>query len=271
MDPDSAFAASERKIMAEPSSLDARALLAAAYPVGALVDGRDVLAVRVPAGTALEAWRLLKALHGETGRWPFLTDPKRDERRPTVWENFADYRQVVDDEAVPGDVPQLFARWQAQYLEIDEDDDPFDDEEDREELLASRRCGPLALPAAEPARGSSWAAATTEIGLCPARPGGIEIPHLMEWSGACNYDITGAEHEAVLGHWRQQYGAELLTLTHDVIELAVPRPPTDPADVAQVAQEQTAYCPDIVDQGVGTITALAEQQVYSHLWFFWWD
>jgi hypothetical protein len=61
------------------------------------------------------------------------------------------------------------------------------------------------------------------------------------------------------------------TLTFDVIEPAVPHPPTIPADIARVAQEQTAYCPDIVDQGVGTTTALAEQQIYSHKWFFWWD
>lgn len=51
----------------------------------------------------------------------------------------------------------------------------------------------------------------------------------------------------------------------------MPRPPTEPADVARTAEEQTDYCTDIVDQGVGTTTALAEEQVYSHTWFFWWD
>ena len=43
------------------------------------------------------------------------------------------------------------------------------------------------------------------------------------------------------------------------------------AEVARVAREQTACCPDIVDQGVGTATALAKEQVHSHRWFFWWD
>lgn len=59
--------------------------------------------------------------------------------------------------------------------------------------------------------------------------------------------------------------------TLDVIEMVAPDPPTDPAEVARVAQEQTAYCPDIVDQGVGTATALAKEQVHRHKWFFWWD
>lgn len=256
--------------MPQPSTLDTQALLAAAYPVGTLADGRSVLAVRVPSGTALGAWRVLTNAHAETGLWPFLTDPQRDERRPTVWDNLADHRQgVTIDEPEDGDIEQLFARWHTEYLELDEDD-PFSDEEEQAELEAAHRCGALELPS-EPAAGTSWAAATTEIGLCPADPGGLEIPRLIAWSGACNYNITGAQHEAVLSHWHREYGAELLTLTFDVIELTVPHPPTIPARIARVAEEQTAYCPDIVDQGVGTTTALAEQQVYSHKWFFWWD
>lgn len=255
--------------MPEPLVLDARALLSAAHPVGALAAGRSVHAVHVPAGSALEAWRALAEAHPETGLWPFLTDPKRDERSPTVWANLADYREVGIDETETGDVSQLFTRWHAEYLE-DDGDDPFYDEEEQAELEAAHRCGPLALPV-EPSAGNCWAAATTEIGLCPAEPGGVDLPRMIGWSGACNYDISGAEHEPVLGYWRRKYGAELLTLTFDVIELAVPYPPTAPVEVARVAQEQTDYRPDVVDQGVGTTTALAEQQVYSHTWFFWWD
>jgi hypothetical protein len=107
--------------------------------------------------------------------------------------------------------------------------------------------------------------------LCPASPGGTDIPRLIEWDGACNHGISGAQHEVVLSYWHREYGAELLTLAFDAIELAVPEPPTDPATVARVAEQQVAYCPDIVVQGLGTTTALAQEQVYSHLWFCWWD
>ncbi len=31
------------------------------------------------------------------------------------------------------------------------------------------------------------------------------------------------------------------------------------------------YCPDIVDQGVGTLDALATVLVSGSVWFFWWD
>ena len=35
--------------------------------------------------------------------------------------------------------------------------------------------------------------------------------------------------------------------------------------------EQFAYCPDIVDQGAGTLEALAAVLVNASVWFFWWD
>jgi hypothetical protein len=38
-----------------------------------------------------------------------------------------------------------------------------------------------------------------------------------------------------------------------------------------VALEQYRYCPDIVDQGVGSIHDLAATQVPSSSWYFWWD
>ena len=255
---------------------EARALLGTSRTMGALVDGAEVLAVDVPAGSARDVWNALKALHGETGLWPFLTDPNQADRDsdPTVWRHLAERYVVTIAEPWRGDVVDLLADLKADYEqdggEKDENGDPFLTDDDRDEMTAAHRCGELDLPN-EPPPGGSWAADTTVIGLCPAGPGGLDILRRMEWGGACNYDITGAQHEAVLEHWRARFGAELLTLGHDVIELHIPEPPTAPALVAKVAEEQTAYCPDIVDQGTGTTTALAEQQVFSHTWFFWWD
>jgi hypothetical protein len=179
-----------------------------------------------------------------------------------------------EDGAAAADAPEatgaarLFERWHAEFFGTDEDD-PFYDEEEIAEIEAAHRCGPLEL-SAEPAEGDCWAAETREIMLCPAAEGGAEIPRLLGWGGAGNQGISGAQHEVVLAHWHRRFGAELLTLAFDVIELSVPHPPTDPAEVARTAEEQTDYCTDIVDQGIGTTTALAEQQVHGRKWFFWW-
>jgi hypothetical protein len=38
-----------------------------------------------------------------------------------------------------------------------------------------------------------------------------------------------------------------------------------------LAQAQYVYCPDIVDQGVESIEALAATLLGDPRWFFWWD
>jgi Domain of unknown function (DUF4253) len=43
-------------------------------------------------------------------------------------------------------------------------------------------------------------------------------------AGAVNYDLDGAHHVAVLRGWQERFGAELVTLTRDHIELLVGRP-----------------------------------------------
>lgn len=253
--------------MTRTETLDARALLAGAYTLGKLADGRHVLGVPVAAGTALEAWRALRELHPETGLWPFLTDPNAN--GPAVRGYFGEDRTPAAEEPETAEAAQLFERWHKEFFGTDEDDQ-FYDEAEIAEIEATHRCGPLSLPA-EPRQGDCWAAETEELVLCPAAAGGAEIPRLIGWSGAANYAVDGAQHEVVLTHWYRRFGAELLTLGSDVVELSVPHPPTDPADIARTAEEQTHYCTDIVDQGVGSTTALAEGQVYSHTWFFWWD
>ena len=152
---------------------------------------------------------------------------------------------------------------------IGPDDDDLDDE-DRERLRAILRCEELVLHP-RPANRAPWARKTRQIGLCPASPGGWEIPERIGWEGALNYAISGAEHSTVLKTWHDRHGAMLMALTFDTIELRVPNPPTAPNEVASVALQQVAYCPDVVFQGAESVTALAEQQVYSDTWSFWWD
>ena len=38
-----------------------------------------------------------------------------------------------------------------------------------------------------------------------------------------------------------------------------------------LALEQYAFCPDIVEQGCGTIGYLADTLAKSNKWYFWWD
>lgn len=109
------------------------------------------------------------------------------------------------------------------------------------------------------------------VALVEAREGGFDVPAITSWTGAANADISGDEHLAVLRHWHDRFGAELVVLGFDTVELAVARPPTDPSIALDVAHDQYAYCPDVIDQGFESMAALVKQQVTRRSWFFWWD
>ena len=74
---------------------------------------------------------------------------------------------------------------------------------------------------------------------------------------------------AVTKYWFEQYGARPAVITHDVLELTVPAPvPKERA--MELAQEQYAFCPDVVDQGppdttVGMLADSLRPVSYTHL------
>lgn len=261
----SMFADSPSEEPAGVETVDVDALVASSTVRGTLRDGREVRSIRVEPAQAVLTWQALRAAHDRTGLWPFLADPPAKDPRPEVWEHL--HSDVRTDGRLPNDPDDLFAALLAKT--IGPDDGDLDDE-DRENLRGALRCEQVVL-CPRPANRAPWAGKTQQIGLCPADSGGWEIPESIGWEGALNYAISGAEHSAVLKAWHDRHGAVLMALTFDTIELRVPNPPTDPDEVAAVALEQVAYCPDAVFQGAESLTALAEQQVYSDTWSLWWD
>jgi hypothetical protein len=92
----------------------------------------------------------------------------------------------------------------------------------------------------------------------------------LDWGGwnECPY---AAEHCAVHRYWAAKYGSEVVSITSDVVECSVARPPMDRETAMRLAWEQFFYCPDIVEQGTQTVAALAAALLASSAWFFWWD
>ena len=70
-------------------------------------------------------------------------------------------------------------------------------------------------------------------------------------------------------HSRAQEAAG--AISSDVIEMRVERPPSTREAAFAVAEEQFAYCSDIVLQGTGSISALAATLMNGTAWYFWWD
>ncbi len=96
------------------------------------------------------------------------------------------------------------------------------------------------------------------------------IPAHLQWGGwnACPHPEF---HVAALRSWRNRFGAELVGLGRDRMDLRVTRRPQTREAALELAREQYVYCSDIVDQGPGGLSALAADLIADPWWFFWWD
>lgn len=96
------------------------------------------------------------------------------------------------------------------------------------------------------------------------------IPAHLRW-GHWNANPPPEIHVAALRSWRDRYGAELVGLSGDTMNIRVASKPASPDEAMALAGELYVYCNDIVDQGVGTVANLAAMLQSEDWWFFWWD
>lgn len=109
------------------------------------------------------------------------------------------------------------------------------------------------------------------VAICKVpTPRSWEVPAYLSF-GAWNECPAPEEHVALLRCWHENYGADIITLSSDVIECTVSRPPTEREQALALAWEQFVYCSDIVFQGTQTLSSLAATLCGGKTWFFWWD
>jgi Domain of unknown function (DUF4253) len=107
------------------------------------------------------------------------------------------------------------------------------------------------------------------IALIPAR-NSTELPAYLNW-GNWNANPPPEAHVAMLRKWQKLYGAEIVGMTSDVINIRVKTKPQSREEALKLASEMYHYCEDIVTQGTGDIAPLAATLMVSDYWFFWWD
>lgn len=110
---------------------------------------------------------------------------------------------------------------------------------------------------------------TVHLAIIPTKDW-TEIPAYLNWGG-WNQCPAPEYHVAAFRSWRDRYGAELVGLASDTMNLRVARRPESRDEALALAREQYAYCADIVDQGTGTLSELAATLMSDNWWFFWWD
>lgn len=83
-----------------------------------------------------------------------------------------------------------------------------------------------------------------------------------------NYDISPEKVIARLKQWNKRFGLELRGVGFDWLEAEFRR---SPADMVAFAKEVYEFCPDVVEQGTGTVEALADEMKRANSVYLWWD
>lgn len=226
--------------------------------------------VTVPGKRALAEWEALKT----AGKgWPVVIGNDEDLER--IADQFS-----IDDPGVPGAAMDMRTRSPAEILAAAEritfprDLRRWSGAYQPSDLRAPIGDWPSAMP--ENSLGLSVAAdilsgryfEEVHILLVPAKFG-WEVPAYLRWGG-WNACPPPEYHVAALRRWHERYGADLIGLNGDTMNVRASRPPQQRGDALALAIEQYGYCPDIIDQGVGSISALAAGLI-NEWWYFWWD
>jgi hypothetical protein len=224
---------------------------------------------------AIELWRKLRSLVAESGYWPVVVGGRED----LDWHLAAlTGHQGKATGAIIGSSQSIDGReWVRKSFEEDVygSDEDEEDSVPRSEWPAEFEPGNhFTIPYKSgwlPSEGRMWyqPLAVVYVALVPTTAS-WQVPAYLKF-GSWNYCPEPEEHCAVLRYWEGRYGAEIVGMSHDTFELQVARPPENRESALELAEEQYGYCPDIVDQGVTTIEALAATLLRGHIWQFWWD
>ncbi len=83
-----------------------------------------------------------------------------------------------------------------------------------------------------------------------------------------NWDITNDSLITIIKTFDKKYSLELIGASGDWCEFIINN---EPNNWTQFAEEVYKVCPDVVEQGTGTIQALADEMKRTKRLYFWWD
>ncbi|MEJ7643704.1 MAG: DUF4253 domain-containing protein [Chryseolinea sp.] len=83
-----------------------------------------------------------------------------------------------------------------------------------------------------------------------------------------NYDLENDDIVKKVSEWKTRYGLIVIGCSRDWLQLEFDKLPTD---INAFAKEVYEFCPDSVDQGVGTLDKLTEAIKEMNGVWLWWD
>ena len=195
-----------------------------------------------------EDWALMRAWHPHSGLWPLLLD---ESAQPwAVGQVVPDDPRQIDHFTPEGFMTEVWQEWVAQM--------PADAMEELEPYGAI--CPGPAPPGelrADPEAVADWyadrlAARGLPLGLVAAGRGADALA-VMGWQGALHHNEWMVPMAAVVRSWEERFGARVVSVGFNTLELSVAAPPVDPEHALHVAAEHWTFCPDNVVQGPGDL------------------
>lgn len=221
----------------------------------------SIYGLLVPAKEAVSQWQALRNIVDAMGYWPVLFG------RADLWEFDAMATEhawegstgtIVQMASAVDAVDWLQTRVAAdpEAYECDDGTWPVDVQPSTTFTIPTRYATKESLP-------------RVLVALVPTAIG-WHVPAVLRY-GSWGKGNRPEEHVRMFKRWNDLYGAEVIGMLPDLIEMYVPRPPIDRAQALQLSWEQFVYCRDIVYQGTQTLAALAALLLQGPAWFFWWD
>jgi hypothetical protein len=97
------------------------------------------------------------------------------------------------------------------------------------------------------------------------------IPAHLRW-GWWNACPAPEYHVAALRAWRDRFGAELVALGSDTVDVRLSRPPQSREEALDLARDHFIYCSEEAPwDRVETLSQAAAYLLGKKWWNFWWD
>jgi hypothetical protein len=206
-----------------------------------------------------DVWARFRAGHASSGLWPVLLD---DSAQP--WSAGQIAPEPVDEIAAYDPAAFMAEVW-TEWHEPPMDITPFGDYSP----------GP-AMPG-EPLEDAD-AAADRHAGRLYGRPLGLvpagrgaDVLAAIGWQGARHHNPLTAPLSAVIRGWEDRFGARVVGIGFDTLDLSIAAPPMTFRHALHVAAEHATFCPEAIVQGPGSLEGHAEQIRGARAWSFHWE
>ena len=215
----------------------------------------------VPGERAIEAWLALRAVCHAAGFWPVVAGAGElgatadGIPSPQTW--LARARELDTD---------VWLRLTREIAAVGDDDHDDDHDHDHDHDHEPRPVEGYEIP--RDSETLEFLPSVTIV-LVPTTSG-AEAPAYLQFGGFEDCPLPEV-HVAMLARWHARWGAEVVGISQESIELRLETPLSDLEDARMVAEEIAIYCPDVIEQGYETVELLAQTLVGSTVWPLWWE